>query len=258
MDNNPNPTNDPSEEEYHFATEPETSGVFAPPSSSSQPKGELMGRIKRKNILIALGVIIVVFSLYKILDAIIVRHSQEAISPTPITPTVLPSQVTALPPQPAPQPEQQPQESANIAAMTNRLSVLEEQSSNYQAGINKLNEEAADLKTSVSNINSQIAAINQGIQNIADKLAEQEARAAAMKVVKIHRHRKKIVIVRPVYFVRAIIPGRAWLSTAGGGTLTVRLGDTIPGYGVVLAIDPVQGTITTSVGAIIGYSPGES
>lgn len=261
MDNNPTSSNE-SEEEYHFATEPETTGVFAPPSSSAQ-KGDVMGRIKRKNILIAAGVIVVVFSIYKILDVILTRHSHEAISTVSQT-TEFPTKVTPLPPapmpveQPAPKPVEAVAPSSDTAAVTNRLSALEEQNTNFQSGIEKLNSQVTDLQTAVANINSQITALNQGIQNIADKLAEQEAKEAALHAVKIHKRKLHVIRIRPIYFVRAIIPGRAWLSTFHGGTVTVRLGDNLPGYGVVEAIDPVQGTITTSVGAIIGYSPGES
>jgi intracellular multiplication protein IcmG len=263
MENNPTSGSE-SEEEYHFATEPETSGVFAPPSSSSQ-KGDVMGRIKRKNLLIAAGVIVVVFSIYKILDVIITRHAHEATSPVTQT-TEFPTKVTPLPPPPAPMPIEpaapKPVETAspNTAAVTNRLSALEEQNSNFQSGIEKLNSQVSDLQTAVANINSQISSLSQGIQNIEDKLAEQQSKEAALHAVRIHKHkiRMHVIRIRPIYFVRAIIPGRAWLSTSHGGTVTVRLGDNLPGYGVVQAIDPVQGTITTSVGAIIGYSPGDS
>jgi intracellular multiplication protein IcmG len=263
MENNPTSSSD-SEEEYHFATEPETAGVFAPPSPAQ--KGDVMGRIKRKNILVAAGVIVVVFSIYKILDVIITRHSHEVI-PRASQTTEFPTRVTPLPPPPAPMPVEEPapkpvdttaSPASDTAPVTNRLSALEEQNTNFQSSIDKLNSQVTELQTAVANMNSQITALNQGIQNIADKLAEQEAKEAALHAVKVHTRKVHHIRIRPIYFVRAIIPGRAWLSTSHGGTVTVRLGDNLPGYGVVQAIDPVQGTITTSVGAIIGYSPGDS
>lgn len=66
---------------------------------------------------------------------------------------------------------------------------------------------------------------------------------------------RKKAAPKPVYYVRAIIPGRVWLTLQDGSTLTLGLGDKLAGYGVITAIDPSQGTITLSSGAIIGYNP---
>lgn len=66
--------------------------------------------------------------------------------------------------------------------------------------------------------------------------------------------RKKLA-PKPIYYVRAIIPGRVWLTLQDGSTLTLGRGDKLAGYGVITAIDPNQGIITLSSGAIIGYNP---
>lgn len=55
------------------------------------------------------------------------------------------------------------------------------------------------------------------------------------------------------YEVQAIVPGRAWLLTKEGNTLTVAVGDSLPGDGIVVGIDVLSGVVTTSSGKILTY-----
>ncbi len=50
------------------------------------------------------------------------------------------------------------------------------------------------------------------------------------------------------YTVQAIIPGRAWLRTEGGETITVAEGDMLKSLGRVTKIDPYDGTILIDTG----------
>lgn len=60
------------------------------------------------------------------------------------------------------------------------------------------------------------------------------------------------------YYIKALIQGRAWLTTADGSrTITVSSGDYLPGYGLIEQIDPYQGTVTTGSGAVIEYNPAD-
>lgn len=55
--------------------------------------------------------------------------------------------------------------------------------------------------------------------------------------------------------VEAVIAGRAWIRTSNTGkTISVGLGDEIPGFGKVLAIDPVKATIITDDGSELSLS----
>lgn len=51
--------------------------------------------------------------------------------------------------------------------------------------------------------------------------------------------------------IHAIIPGRVWLRASDGSTLTVTMGDVIPGYGKVMVIDAPSSTVVTSSGVVI-------
>jgi len=65
--------------------------------------------------------------------------------------------------------------------------------------------------------------------------------------------KRRIKVVLPIYYLQGMVPGRAWLVLENGNTVTVDVGDTLPGYGKVTEISPVQGLVRTSNGAIIRY-----
>jgi hypothetical protein len=50
------------------------------------------------------------------------------------------------------------------------------------------------------------------------------------------------------YSVQAIIPGRAWLKSDNGETITVAEGDIIKGIGRVTRIDPYDGVVEINLG----------
>jgi hypothetical protein len=54
--------------------------------------------------------------------------------------------------------------------------------------------------------------------------------------------------VRTSYSVQAIIPGRAWLKSDSGETVTVAEGDSVRGLGRVTRIDPYDGVVEISTG----------
>lgn len=62
---------------------------------------------------------------------------------------------------------------------------------------------------------------------------------------------------RMIYNVQAIIPGRAWLKSEAGDTVTVAEGDYLKGYGRVTKIDPYDGIVGIDTGnKIINLSYG--
>ncbi len=51
-----------------------------------------------------------------------------------------------------------------------------------------------------------------------------------------------------IYTVQAIIPGRAWLKSESGDTVTVAEGDLLKGYGRITKIDPYDGVVSIDTG----------
>lgn len=263
-----------SEEEYHFSEEPET----PPPFTSSEAKtAKAKSPPKRKRILLLIGLVIIAFCVYKLLDILFTARSKFHL-PTPTVNKVVPVQTPA--PQPAvtseltplPQPTTPatpPQQPAVVGAgqpgEDQRLHALEEKNATSQYVLDRLSTQVAELQNTLANLNSNIGSVGNSVQSLSYKLEQQQAQAAAearSKALACAKQRMRLklktvrVLPKPVYFVRAMIQGRAWLTIGCcGRVITVAVGDNIPGYGIVRVINPLQGTITTSAGAIIGYSP---
>jgi len=51
------------------------------------------------------------------------------------------------------------------------------------------------------------------------------------------------------YSVQAIIPGRAWLKSESGDTVTVAEGDILRNYGRITKIDPYDGIVEIDTGS---------
>jgi intracellular multiplication protein IcmG len=67
------------------------------------------------------------------------------------------------------------------------------------------------------------------------------------------RYRYAFFPQRPIYHIKAIVPGRAWLETGSGRTTTVRVGNKLSGYGTVTYISARDGLVILSSGEVIQY-----
>jgi intracellular multiplication protein IcmG len=248
---------DPSEEEYHFSDE-ETPSYAAPAAgdTSAAPMGE--AQPQRKRFLIIIAVIIGIFCIYKLIDVLLTSRAHRlpvtttTTTPTPVLTPTLPAP-TQMPVAPVQQPE------VMATPENERLGNLEKQTNDLQTSVQQINGQISSMQSAITDLNNQIANLTTSIQTLTVKVADEQIVKAAVKpATEIRARRVHVIELRPVCFVRAMIQGRAWLSTAGGGTMTVGVGDTIPGYGTVVSINTSQGLVMTSSGAIIGYSPQDS
>jgi len=254
-------TNKPGEEEYQPA-EYDAATFEATPTASSSTSSTLdtgstntaaniMEHLKRKNILIAVGIIIGIFCIYKIVDVLFSPSIPQRNKPAVVTQAQMPKSM-----QPAINPQPALANQVAASSVVDRLNTLEQQVNSQQTSLERLNSQITDLQNSVGNIDSKISTLSSTVQAVADIIAQQQAAAAAKKAAE--KKAMHVTVPKPIYYVKALVPGRAWLATQDGGTITVSLGNNLPGYGRVEVIDPNQGTLITSTGAIIGYSPGDS
>lgn len=235
------------EEEYHFG-EPETS-----PTNYSAAAAAVKGKssFSKNKLLLVIVLATVIFALYKLLDILIFSRTTPA---KPITHTT-----TVVPP-PAPVQAPVAVTPAPVLAIPSRvedkLRDLDQQTTTNQTAIDKLSSQMTDLQNTLTGLTERMTSLNDAVTAINSRLeAQAQAAAAAMER---RRMRHVRVVPVPVYYVTAMVQGRAWLIGAGGRIITVRVGDDLPGYGTVRSIDPTQGVITLSTGAIIGYSPEDS
>lgn len=257
------------DEEYHFAEEPETPPPFVPTGSGSkQPKGS--NPPKRRKWLILIGLVVIAFLVYKLLNILFTARGKlhlpttatKVVSPPSSQTTSTTTQVEQLSPPPVAPPANSSQVAAVTGPINDRLQALEQKSTISEGVLDRLSNQITELQGSITSVNNRMNNLSDSMQVITTKITHPVpvvVPLAKVKKVKVLKVKKVCPISKPIYFVRAMVQGRAWLARGcGGGTLTVAIGDTIPGYGVVRVIDPYQGTLTTSAGAIIGYSPEDS
>lgn len=243
------------EDEYHFS-EAESIPTF----TETAPKKNILADIKRKHFIIAFVAIVLILGVYKLVNVIFTSNNSQANKSQQVSSVINKQQqveqvanakqvVTPV------MPMQQTQEfHQQVSTLINeRLSSIESQN---QANLDKLSSQINELQNTVTNLDERLNKLS----NIAQDLITQQQQIAAQKMAVKQKTliKKQVVIPKPIYYVRAVVPGRAWLETQHGKTITVSLGDNLPGYGVITAIDTNQGTLTTSLGAIIGYSPDDS
>jgi intracellular multiplication protein IcmG len=147
--------------------------------------------------------------------------------------------------------------SAKVMRQLRTLNRAREQTSDQ---IGQLNNKLGEVNSSVSETADKLDKLNNSIQRLTEKLIEQQTEINALKKEKkIAQLKKKKAMEKPeaVYYVQALIPGRAWLQSTRGDIKTVAKGVELPGYGKVIEIYAKKGEITTTSGKVITFSPAD-
>ncbi|MFZ0219933.1 MAG: hypothetical protein WAL30_06980 [Candidatus Aquirickettsiella sp.] len=225
------------DEEYNLPDSTESAPNFSG-ASSKDPASAILEKTQRHHIFLIIFIIFASLGIYKIVGKLV--HSMHTSKPklvANVTKSVAPIISPAM--------------QANMA-LDNHFKHLEQEQQEFQSHLQDFDSDLSDIKSTLANLNSRLGDINeqtQMLQTQQETFLKKQQKAEA-KLIK----RKKSA-PKPVYYVRAMIPGRVWLSLQNGSTLTLSKGDKLTGYGVITVIDPEQGIITLSSGAIIGYNP---
>lgn len=219
----------------------------------------------RKNALIVIALIVTAMIIYKFMGAMFSKKPEPVtptptlttpVTPTPATPVVTqptPSTLTPVPTQPQP---------AGVSDEVNqKLSALELAQQGVRSEITTINNQLNGLSSNVNDLSNKIAALSQSVTLLAAKVEQQSQQIAVLTVRTKPKPAPRMVrkvTPRPVYYIQAVIPGRAWLIATNGSTLTVREGSVIAGYGTVKLIDATQGRVVMSTGQIIRFSQQDS
>ncbi len=108
-----------------------------------------------------------------------------------------------------------------------------------------LQQDLSKLAAFMIEMQNQTDALNQKMDDLQVKIDRLTTQPKA-KVVN-----QKPTVQREKYTIRAIVPGRAWLISAKGDSIDVKVGDILPGYGEIKLIAPKKGLIFTADGSII-------
>ncbi len=150
--------------------------------------------------------------------------------------------VVVAPPveQPSPQVESQIGRLAQVVSQNQQnLSQLQDQVDNMQTALSRAND-------SYQTMNNSLKAMTLQLQKVQEQLAPKP---------KVLTHVKKVVPI--VYYIKAIVPGRAWVLGSNGTAQSVSVGDNLPQYGRVSAINADSGVVMTSSGKVIEYGSGD-
>ena len=156
----------------------------------------------------------------------------------------------------------QQQVSQATASTENRLNSLEQQNvQNMQQiqqlaqGVQQVENQVRDLNNAINNLLAAVKKQTEADQQRAQMLQppsltgpQQQVRSPDAPDTP-ERYKPQAT----AYHVQAIIPGRAWLRDSEGRVISVARGDALPGYGQVTKIDPRDGNVMTSSGAVIKY-----
>ncbi|WP_412756400.1 type IVB secretion system protein IcmG/DotF [Legionella bozemanae] len=269
-------------DEYKFAeldsleNEPLESSEFDSTSSPSAGSGEREPpkNIKR-NALIAVGIIIFAMLMYKFIGGMFSKSTptpKETETPAPIAEITPQPKEAEIPPAPIQQqPEvQQPvvqqtpppmvQESA---ALQQKVASIESSQQTVQSEVSSMNQQVSNINNNVNALNAQITKLNQVISDLNNQVVKQSEVINVLIERTKPKPVKRVIHIKPaspqiIYYINAVIPGRAWLIGTNGSTLTVREGSKIAGYGVVKLIDSMQGRVLTSSGRVIRFSQEDS
>ncbi|MCE0724783.1 type IVB secretion system protein IcmG/DotF [Legionella resiliens] len=267
-------------DEYKFAeldsleNEPLETSEFD--SKSAAPVGagrrEPPKNIKR-NALIAVGIIIFAMLMYQFIGGMFSKPTpapKESEAPAPIA--EIPPQPKEVQPEIPPEPIQQqpvvqqpivqqtpPPVIQESSALQQKVASIESSQQTVQSEVSSMNQQVSNINNNVNALNAQIAKLNQVISNLNNQVVKQSEVINVLIERTKPKPVKRVIHIKPaspqiIYYINAVIPGRAWLIGTNGSTLTVREGSKIAGYGVVKLIDSMQGRVLTSSGRVIRFS----
>lgn len=263
------------DDEYHFSEEEGNSAIFdeetlEPAKSSglweklSKFQG-LLGENLRRNVLIGIGALIILLILYKFLGSLFYSKKTNTVQNTKpaVTKQVVQAQPVVQPTPTYTQPAQltQPVQQTTDPNVTRKLSSLQKGTEKTQDEIANINDNVYTLKGSISKLANQMSMLNTNIAMLTQEVKQQQEQIAKLKEKKKrpgYIKQGKIWVPVPQWYIQALIPGRAWLISTRGKTLTVRVGSKIPGYGTVKAIEPHKGLVMLKSGKQIEFKASDT
>lgn len=109
------------------------------------------------------------------------------------------------------------------------------------------------LKEAISKTQEDISSVGQNVGQLTATTQQLLLEVQQLKAPPKIKPKKKAAKPLAVYHIRAIVPGRVWIESADGRDVTLRVGDSLEGYGTVEVISPQQGMVLMSNGSYIQY-----
>ncbi len=183
-----------------------------------------------------------------------VNKSETDLAKTTLQPETKPSKVDPLLSAPTltPPPANKTQLQADLTTLSNNETKLLDTLDTLQQQNTMLRQELATLSNRVQGLESSVNQSSQSADDLSRDVLRMKTSDASSTNVPASPPPAE-VSTEPQYTVEAVVPQRAWLQKADGSTVTVMIGDQVPGLGAVVTIDPYSGNVTTSSGAVLKY-----
>jgi intracellular multiplication protein IcmG len=219
-------------------------------------------KIMRKGA-IAVGALVLVISLYKTIGSFFTsKASTNQITPVATTPSKAVAPVTS----PSLVQRVNATDSAAIPrGVESKLSSLKQEQTRIESDLSTVHQQLASVTQAVSDMTAKMEDVKQTMLVLSERMEQQANQLARVQTisrtqrpVSVSTEHKKVAVPKATYSIQAIIPGRAWLMSTEGRTLTVSRGSAVPGYGAIRIINPELGRIYTSSGRVIRFSKADS
>lgn len=135
------------------------------------------------------------------------------------------------------------------------IKLMSKLQTDYAQKITDFQSQNKALQDQVETLNSRIITMESQLNQLVQTLTRQQSQTQSNAQQAPSGNEAEIVAEpqpsmeqRIAYNVQAIIPGRAWLKSDNGETLTVAEGDTIKSLGRVTKIDPYDGVVEINTG----------
>jgi intracellular multiplication protein IcmG len=233
-----------SNEEYQLREE--SGGDYI---ETQTPLSDTRRKFPLKRILVPVGLIVGIYVVYQGLSwysnrqatapafeatkhVVVAKKTSAVVAPQPVKEAILPTPVVP---------------SATESAMQQKLETLTQEAENSREQLANLNDTLVKNQQAVNELKDTIDSFSAVLSNI-----EQQLQKAAVHH-KAKKRRYAALPPKPIYHIKAIVPGRAWLENGSGRTITVRVGNKISGYGTVTYISARDGIVIMSSGDVIQY-----
>lgn len=228
---------EPKAEQNPFGSMSEEGGVQNNRAASIMAKVQ---ELTKNRVVVVVVVVIVLLIILRLFGG----HNTKVISTATVSATTVASTAavasTTIPSMPVvSQPSPQ---------VTSQLSQLSQTVNSNQSTISDLQNKIDSLQQSVEVGQEHQSQVTQAVASLAKDVQALQAKLAPK--TKVSKKKAKPV----VYYLKAIIPGRAWIYGSNGRQATIAKGDSVKQYGKVLAIEAKQGKVLTSSGKVIQFS----
>lgn len=134
---------------------------------------------------------------------------------------------------------------AQADALEAKSNALDQTISQQQQSITQLQGNMETLQESVNTLTTSVSTLTEKFDALDSKLTKPAVKQAS----------RSVSAPPPItYFVRAMVPGRAWLQASNGSTLSVAVGNEVPGHGTVSNVALGSGQVIMSDGSVFAYN----